>query len=329
MVSFATDFDLPERLDSLSAFIVPQVAKAHFAAVELLRLHRLSRETAESQGKLTFPVLGNVSFESVTFAYPSRPDVTVLDNVSFQIRSGECVAIVGPSGSGKSTVAALLQRLYEPAYGGVRVDGRPLARIDVRYLRDHVAVVSQHPALFDMSVADNISYGIEKATLDDVIRAARLANVHDFIMSLPDGYRTHLGENAALISGGQAQRLQIARALLRPKELLIGDEITSALDAENQEAVMHTINDVKKGRTTILVTHKLSVMKSCDRIIVMENGRVVQQGTFDELMSRHGVSRSIDWNLPLKVCLLTPIVPPPRVRLLRWRVGESGANSCR
>lgn len=243
---------------------------------------------------MTFPVEGRITFDDVSFNYPSRPDVPVLKNVSFEIKQGECVGIVGPSGSGKSTIATLLQRLYEPASGVIRIDGRPLPRIDVKYLRAHVAVISQHPALFDMSIADNISYGSPDATQADIEKAAQAASVHDFIVSLPEGYKTHLGENASLISGGQAQRLQIARALVQRREVLLGDEITSALDAENQDAVMKTIRDVKKDRTTILVTHKLSTMKMCDRLIVVEAGKIVQQGTFDQLASQpRGVFASL------------------------------------
>lgn len=273
---------------------IPAITKAKFAATDLLKMHQLSSETAESQGRMTFPVQGRITFDNVNFNYPTRPDAKVLDNVSFEISPGECVGIVGPSGSGKSTIATLLQRLYEPASGGIKIDGRPLARIDTKYLRDHVAVISQHPALFDMSIADNITYGCASATQADVERAAKLASVHDFIMTLPEGYKTHLGENAGLISGGQAQRLQIARALVRPREIILGDEITSALDTENQDAIIRTMQEVKQGRTTILITHKVSTMKTCDRLIVVENGRIVQQGTFDALVAqRQGVFASL------------------------------------
>lgn len=180
------------------------------------------------------------------------------------------------SGSGKSTVAALLQRLYEPTSGQIHLDGRPLSELDVRYLRDHTAVVSQHPALFDMTVAENIAYGRDDASMADIRRAACAAHIDDFIEALPLGYDTKLGDNAGFISGGQAQRLQMARALLRPRELLILDECTSALDPSNQKMVMETVMRIKEGRTTVVITHKLAVMERCDRLLVMANGRVVE-----------------------------------------------------
>lgn len=206
-------------------------------------------------------------------------------------------------------MTALLQRLYEPSSGTVLLDGRPLDTISTHYLRDHIAVVSQHPALFDMTIHDNIAYGNDVVSEDAVIHAARAAHVHDFIMTLPKGYQTMLGENASLISGGQAQRLQIARALVRPREIrtspphsryflrrltcsfspVILDECTSALDAVNQAAVMQTILAVKEGKTTLIVTHKLDVMKECDRLLVLDAGGIVaESGTFAELRAKQG-----------------------------------------
>lgn len=180
------------------------------------------------------------------------------------------------SGSGKSTVTALLQRLYEPNSGTIRLDGLALDEMNVHHLRQHIAVVSQHPALFDMTVAENIAYG--NGAVDDVeiTRAAKAAHVHDFILSLPQGYSTMLGESASLISGGQAQRLQIARALVRPRGIQIFDECTSALDPANQAAVIETIMAVKGGKTTLIVTHKLAVMERCDYLLVMRDGEVVE-----------------------------------------------------
>jgi ATP-binding cassette, subfamily B (MDR/TAP), member 1 len=181
-------------------------------------------------------------------------------------------------------LVALLLRLYEPQSGHITLDGRHLARTDVNYLRDHIAIVPQHPALFDMSVTENISYGRRSATMDQIVCSARAAQAHDFILALPNGYSTNLGENASLVSGGQAQRLQIARALVRPSEILVLDEATSALDRSNQASIMETIASVKEGRTTIIVTHKLEMMKICDRLLVVQNGRVVEQGPYEELI---------------------------------------------
>lgn len=236
---------------------------------------------------MTFPVRGEVQLVRVDFHYPNRPDVQVLKDVSLTIRPGEFVGVVGASGSGKSTIANLVQRLYEPTAGQVYVDGRALSEVDVRYLRDHVGVVSQVPLLFDASVASNISYGCPDATQDEIESAARQAHAHDFIVDLPDGYETYIGEGGTLISGGQAQRIQIARALLRPsRQILILDECTSALDPANQAAIMDTILEVKEGRTTVIVTHKIAVMKKCDRLLVVDDGRLVEQGSFDELVGK-------------------------------------------
>jgi ATP-binding cassette subfamily B (MDR/TAP) protein 1 len=232
---------------------------------------------------------GPVTFKNVDFSYPERADVPVLKNINFEVRDGECLAIVGASGSGKSTIAALLQRLYEPQAGTIFIGLHELHSTDVTHLRHNVSVVSQNPNLFDATITENISYGNTELTFADVQRAAQAANVHDFIMSLPHGYDTMVGENAALISGGQAQRLQIARALARPSKILILDECTSALDPANQAVVLETIRHAKVGRTTVMVTHKVPVMKMCDRILVVHDGRIAEHGTYDQLMHRKGI----------------------------------------
>lgn len=221
------------------------MTKAKVAASDFDRLFTLRRETAETSGDLRFPITGNVTFSNINFAYPTRPDVPIFSDLSFNLHSGECVAIVGPSGSGKSTIAALLQRLYEPSSGQILFDKHALDSSDVKWLRNHIAVVSQSANLFDASVAENIAYGSETVPLVEIHRAARAANIHDFIISLPQGYDTNLGENASLISGGQAQRLQIARALVRRSNILILDEATSALDVDNARAILDTIVKIK------------------------------------------------------------------------------------
>lgn len=223
---------------------VPLLTKAKVAAADFERIRTLSPTTSESIGRAHFPITGDVTFQHVAFRYPTRPD-TVFADLSFSLRPGEAVAIVGPSGAGKSTVAALLQRLYGPTSGTIKLGNYDLSTADVKAVREGIAVVSQTPHLFDASVADNIRYG-GTASLDEVVAAAKEARIHDFVAGLPQGYETKLGENASLISGGQAQRLQIARALLRHAKILILDEATSALDVENQAGILDTILAIKK-----------------------------------------------------------------------------------
>ena len=186
-------------------------------------------------------------------------------------------------------MAHLLQRLYEPTSGTITFGLWSLDCMDVRHLRDHVSVVSQNPLLLGSTVSENIAYGTDGLVHADIERAAMLANVHEFIESLPQGYATPIGENAGLISGGQAQRMQIARALVRSATVLILDECTSALDGTNEAGVVKTVLGDRAGQTTILITHKLPVMRMCDRILVMDRGRIAEQGTFDELIGKKGV----------------------------------------
>ncbi|KAK7683558.1 hypothetical protein QCA50_013394 [Cerrena zonata] len=266
-----------------------RIAKSVQATRDFNTLLKLTTDTDESRGMLRPPVAGNVAFNHINFSYPERPDVPVLKDFSIEIGDSECVAIVGSSGSGKSTMAALLQRLYQPSSGSITIGLNDVSVADVHYLRHHISVVSQQPNLFDCTIAENIAYGNKSLPEADIRAAARAAHVHDFIMTLPKGYETHVGENASLISGGQAQRLQIARALARPAKILILDECTSALDPQNQAAVMETIMDAKAGRTTIMVTHKLPVMRMCDRILVVHEGAIVEEGTYEDLMQRRGV----------------------------------------
>lgn len=264
------------------------MSKVKAAARDFNRVYLLSEDTSESHGDLRYPITGHVAFSDLSFAYPARPDVPILTHFDLTLTPGETVAIVGPSGSGKSTVAALLQRLYEPSAGRIIMSERyDLARADVKWLRNHIAVVSQSANLFDATVAENIAYG-SAVPLGEIYRAAQAANIHDFIVSLPQGYDTNLGENASLISGGQAQRLQIARALVRGSKVLILDECTSALDVDNARAVVETIVRIKENRTTVFITHSIEAMKRCDRVVCLGDGRVVEDGPFDELIARGG-----------------------------------------
>ncbi|KAH8919641.1 P-loop containing nucleoside triphosphate hydrolase protein [Atractiella rhizophila] len=268
---------------------IPTFSRSSTAAMDLAQFLRLKTPCPNPDARpSSFALEGRVDFKNVTFAYPSRPTVSVLKDVSFTIHPGQCVGIVGGSGSGKSTLAALLQRLYQPKRGEIFVDRRPLAQIDAHFLRDHIGVVSQQPALFDGTVAENIAYGSPESLIYDINRAAIGAHVSEFIKTLPKGYHTNLGENASLISGGQAQRIAIARALLRPREILLLDECTSALDSANQGLVMDTIMAIKQGRTTLVITHKLSMMQMCDFLLVMDKGQLVQVGSYEQLSRTEG-----------------------------------------
>ena len=280
-----------------------KIAKSVQATSDLYKLIHLPTNTDESRGTLRPALSGSIKLENVRFAYPERPEAVILKDLNLEIKEGECVAIVGASGSGKSTIAGLLQRLYEPDSGSISVgcsdvtpSSLPLSSIDIHHLRNQISVVSQHPNLFDASITDNIRYGNTHITDVDVRVAAKKANVHDFVMGLPQGYDTMVGENAALISGGQAQRLQIARALAREGRILILDECTSALDGESQGKVLETIRRVTqtqedggKGRTTVMVTHKVEVMRMCERVVVVGDGCVLEEGSFEELVRRKGV----------------------------------------
>ncbi|QRW13275.1 ABC transporter [Ceratobasidium sp. AG-Ba] len=267
---------------------VPRIVKTVQATHDFGQFLFLDTDSDESKGDLRFPIEGPLSFNHIQFSYPTQPDTRVLKDISFEINQGECVAIVGPSGCGKSTIAALLQRLYQPDSGTIRVNKHSIATADVRYLREHIAVVSQHAALFDATVTENIMYGSTRTTFEEVQRAAKAARMHDWVMAQERGYDTMLGEGAALISGGQAQRLQIARALVRQSNILVLDEATSALDPANQEAIMDTIMSIKEDHITLCVTHKLAVMQRCDRILVVQDGVIAEEGTFQQLMDRRG-----------------------------------------
>ena len=236
-------------------------------------------------------VSGHIRFDDVTFSYPTRPGVQVLRGLNLDIAPGETVAIVGESGSGKSTCTALLSQFYEPSAGSVLLDGNDVRDLDPMWLAAHVGLVPQEPVLFTGTVADNIRYGCEDATDEDVRVAARVANAHNFISAFPDGYATLVGERGLSVSGGQKQRLALARAILKDPELLILDEATSALDGESERLVQRAIVNMlhsrtanDRPRTAIIVAHRLSTIRNATRIVVLENGSVLEQGTFDELM---------------------------------------------
>lgn len=238
---------------------------------------------------LPVPARGAVGFDKVRFAYPTRPDVFVLDQVSLQVQPGEKVAIVGPSGAGKSTIFHLLLRFYDPASGTVSFDQTRVADADPRELRRRMALVPQDVAVFATSIAENIRFGNANATEADVRRAAELAAAADFIARLPQGYDTPIGERGVTLSGGQRQRIAIARAILREAPLLLLDEATSSLDAESETQVAAALSRLMQGRTTLVIAHRLATVLSCDRILVLDQGRIVEQGTHTSLSAAGGL----------------------------------------
>jgi len=316
--------------------LIPQIANSKDTARQVLRLSNLSPKSHESLGSELPSLDGFVSFYNVSFTYPSRPNQFVLRNLSLQIHQGECIAIVGPSGSGKSTIASLLQRLHQPSHGVISFSGHAAYEIDVTYLRSQIAVVSQTPTLFPTTIHANILYGIPLAQRvafypqSLVETVARAVGIHDWIVSLPRGYNTILRSADGSVSGGQAQRITLARALIRKPKILILDECTSALDSENASLVIDTIgritrNDVdiyhdgskagiymetkhhsmeisptesaysrldhvyhvqKHQMTVIIITHKQELMRIAHRVAVVDQGTVVEDGTYAELKNK-------------------------------------------
>merc|ERR1711966_391411 len=236
---------------------------------------------------------GRVTFDNVYFHYPSRPDAEVLDGVSCDVVPGKTMAIVGPSGSGKSTSIALVSRFYDVEKGRILIDGVDIRTYDPQWLRMQIGLVSQEPVFFAMSIEENIMYGSEGATMANVQRAAKMANAHDFIMRIPDAYKAQVGERGVMLSGGQRQRIAIARAVLKDPKILLLDEATSALDSENEKLVQEALDRLMVGRTSIVIAHRLSTIVDSDQIIVVQNGRIVERGTHDELIRMNGVYKRL------------------------------------
>jgi ATP-binding cassette, subfamily B, bacterial len=267
---------------------VQQAAGAAERLTELLAV-RSDIVSPASPRPLPEPSEGRIAFRNVTFAYAGQSAVPAVTEVSFSVAPGERVAIVGPSGAGKSTIFALLLRFYDPVAGTITLDGIPLPEADLRALRQRIALVPQDPALFADSIAENIRYGTPDASRADIEKAAVAAQADGFIRALPQGYDTPVGERGITLSGGQRQRIAIARAILRDAPILALDEATSALDAESEVAVQRALDTVMKGRTTLVIAHRLATVQRVDRILVLDGGRLVEQGTHASLVAAGGL----------------------------------------
>jgi ATP-binding cassette, subfamily B, bacterial len=268
-----------------------EISAASGASERLFEILRVkSAITAPASPRaLPVPARGDVSFENVRFAYPTRPDTWAIDGVSLSVRAGEKVAIVGPSGAGKSTLFHLLLRFYDPAQGAIAVDGVPVRDADPREVRFRIALVPQDAVAFAATARENIRFGRPDATDAEVERAADLAHATEFIRRLPGGFEAHLGERGVTLSGGQRQRIAIARAILRDAPLLLLDEATSSLDAESETLVQTALEELMRHRTTLVIAHRLATVLSCDRIMVMDQGRIVEQGTHASLVAAGGL----------------------------------------
>lgn len=266
--------------------VIGELQRAAGAAARIVELLQTGSEITppEHPRSLPVPVRGEIAFEALRFAYPGRPNMDVIDGIDLTVTAGETLALVGPSGAGKSTLFDLLLRFFDPRSGRIRIDGVDIRELDPAELRRCFALVSQTPALFFGSIADNIRYGRPEASQADIEAAARVAHAHEFITDLPDGYDTRLGDAGLGLSGGQRQRIAIARALIMDAPILLLDEATSALDAQSEHLIQQALPELMAGRTTLVIAHRLATIKHADRIAVLDHGRLHGVGSHQELI---------------------------------------------
>eukprot|EP01018_Ginkgo_biloba_P019291 Gb_18150 [translate_table: standard] len=283
MVLIITAFGVAETLA-----LAPDIVKGSQVLGPVFRIldRKTKIEPDDPTAEEVTQVIGDIEMRHVKFNYPARPDITIFEDLSLQIQAGTSLALVGPSGSGKSSVVALLIRFYDPTSGAVLIDGKDIRKLKLRSLRQHIALVQQEPALFATTIYENIRYGKDEASEAEVMEAAKAANAHSFISSLPDGYQTDVGERGMQLSGGQKQRVAIARAILKDPAILLLDEATSALDAASEKVVQAALDELMRGRTSVVVAHRLSTVQKADTIAVLHDGKVKEQGNPLQLISR-------------------------------------------
>ena len=268
-----------------------QIQKAIGASERVLEILGEESESTYNEQQLATtqnPIQGNISFKDVRFSYPTRNDVEVLKGLSFDIKAGEKIALVGHSGAGKSTIIQLLERFYSPQTGTIEVDGKNNLDYDLNFYRSAIGIVPQEILLFGGTIRENIAYGKPTATEEEIILAAKKANAFRFIEGFPEGLETIVGERGVKLSGGQRQRIAIARAILRDPKILILDEATSSLDAESEQLVQEALDTLMKDRTTIIIAHRLATIRKVDTIYVIENGQISEQGTHESLVNEQG-----------------------------------------
>uniref|UniRef100_A0A8C9NBQ8 ATP binding cassette subfamily B member 1 n=1 Tax=Serinus canaria TaxID=9135 RepID=A0A8C9NBQ8_SERCA len=283
-------------LGQTSSF-APDYAKAKISAAHLFLLFERvpSIDSYSEEGDKPETFEGNITIKDVAFNYPNRPEVKILQGLNLKVEKGQTLALVGSSGCGKSTVVQLLERFYDPLDGELFFDGKTAKALNIQWLRAQIGIVSQEPILFDFTIAENIAYGdnSRQVSFEEIVSAAKQANIHSFIDSLPDKYNTRVGDKGTQLSGGQKQRIAIARALVRKPQILLLDEATSALDTESEKIVQEALDKAREGRTCIVIAHRLSTIQNADKIAVVQNGRVTEQGTHQQLLAEKGVYYSL------------------------------------
>ena len=265
------------------------IQKSIGATDNLMQIIQQDNEKEILKGTIQNEIKGEIEFQNVSFSYPQRADISVLSNVGFKIEKNQTVALVGASGAGKSTISSLLLNYYKVNEGHLLFDGVDIKSIETKHLRKHIAIVPQEVILFAGSILENILFGRPEASEKEAVEAAKKANAYEFINSFPEGFDTQVGDRGIQLSGGQKQRIAIARAILKNPTILILDEATSALDSESEKLVQDALDQLMLGRTSIVIAHRLSTIKKADKILVLEKGNVVEEGTHNSLMDKNGL----------------------------------------